>query len=54
MAVVVFLRGVNVGGHKRFRPTVLAAQLRRFDVVNIGSTGTFAVVYPIDVADLCS
>lgn len=43
MALVVFLRGVNVGGHKAFRPSVLAKQLARYDVVNIGAAGTFVV-----------
>ncbi len=43
MALVVFLRGVNVGGHKTFRPSVLTNQLRRFDVVNVGAAGTFVV-----------
>jgi hypothetical protein len=26
VALVVFLRGVNIGGHKTFRPAALAAQ----------------------------
>lgn len=43
MALVVFLRGMNVGGHRRFRPSLLAAELSRYDVVNIGATGTFIV-----------
>ena len=43
MALVVFLKGVNVGGHRRFRPSVLAKQLQRFDVVSIGAAGTFVV-----------
>src|SRR3954470_8150970 len=43
MALVVFLRGLNVGGHRRFRPAVLAEQLRDLDVVNIGAAGTFVV-----------
>jgi len=43
MALVVFLRGVNVGGHRRFRPSLLATQLERYDVVNIGAAGTFVV-----------
>lgn len=43
MALVVFLRGCNVGGHRTFRPTVLAEQLKRYDVVNIGAAGTFVV-----------
>jgi uncharacterized protein (DUF1697 family) len=41
MALVVFLRGVNVGGHKTFRPSQLAEQLKKFDAVNIGAAGTF-------------
>lgn len=43
MALVVFLRGVNVGGHKTFRPSELAKELSQFDVVNIGAAGTFVV-----------
>jgi uncharacterized protein (DUF1697 family) len=43
MALVVFLRGVNVGGHKSFRPSALAAELGELDVVNIGAAGTFVV-----------
>lgn len=46
MALVVFLRGVNVGGHRRFRPSVLARALRRYDVVNVGAAGTFVVRKP--------
>ena len=46
MALVVFLRGVNVGGHRRFRPSELAGALRRFDVVNVGAAGTFVVRRP--------
>lgn len=43
MPVVVLLRGVNVGGHRTFRPSILARQLRQFDVVNVGAAGTFVV-----------
>jgi uncharacterized protein (DUF1697 family) len=43
MALVVFLRGVNVGGHKTFRPSALAGDLTEFGVVNIGAAGTFVV-----------
>jgi uncharacterized protein (DUF1697 family) len=50
MALVVFLRGVNVGGHRTFRPSVLAAQLKKFDVVNIGAAGTFVVRKPVSRA----
>lgn len=43
MALVVFLRGVNVGGHKAFQPSALARDLADFDVVNLGAAGTFVV-----------
>lgn len=46
MALVVFLRGVNVGGHRTFRPSVLAQSLSAFDVVNVGAAGTFVVRKP--------
>ena len=46
MAIVVFLRGVNVGGHKTFRPSVLASELSDYDVVNVGAAGTFVVRKP--------
>ena len=45
-ALVVFLRGVNVGGHRTFRPSILAKELSRYDVVNIGAAGTFVVRKP--------
>jgi uncharacterized protein (DUF1697 family) len=45
-ALVVFLRGVNVGGHRTFRPSILARSLSRYDVVNIGAAGTFVVRKP--------
>jgi uncharacterized protein (DUF1697 family) len=43
MALVVFLRGVNVGGHRTFQPAALAKELAAFEVVNIGAAGTFVV-----------
>lgn len=46
MPLVVFLRGVNVGGHRTFRPSILAQKLSEFDVVNIGAAGTFVVRKP--------
>jgi uncharacterized protein (DUF1697 family) len=46
MALVVFLRGVNVGGHRTFRPSVLAGELCAYDVVNVGAAGTFVVRKP--------
>jgi len=36
MALVVFLRGVNVGGHRTFRPSILARELSDYEVVNVG------------------
>jgi len=46
MALVVFLRGVNVGGHRRFRPSILARELGDYDVINVGAAGTFVVRKP--------
>ena len=46
MALVVFLRGVNVGGHRTFRPSVLARELSPYGVVNVGAAGTFVVRKP--------
>ena len=43
MALVVLLRGVNVGGHRTFRPSALVRELAELDVVNIGAAGTFVV-----------
>ena len=52
MALVVLLRGVNVGGHKTFRPTILAEQLKHLGAVNIGAAGTFVVRQPVTRAQL--
>ena len=46
MALVVFLRGVNVGGHRTFRPSLLAKELSDYGVVNVGAAGTFVVRKP--------
>ena len=46
MALVAFLRGVNVGGHRTFRPSVLARELSDYGVVNVGAAGTFVVRKP--------
>jgi len=43
MRRVVFLRAVNVGGANLCRPALLAKQLSKFGVVNIGAVGTFVV-----------
>ena len=42
----MFLRGVNVGGHRTFRPSILAQQLSGYDVLNVGAAGTFVVRKP--------
>ncbi len=47
MALVVLLRGVNVGGHRTFRPTALATQLKHLDAVSIGAAGTFVIRRPV-------
>ena len=52
MALVVLLRGVNVGGHRTFRPTTLVEQLKHLDVVNIGAAGTFVIRRPVTQAQL--
>ena len=43
---MVFLRGVNVGGHRKFRPSVLAQELSDYDVLNVGAAGTLIVRKP--------
>jgi uncharacterized protein (DUF1697 family) len=43
VASVVFLRAVNVGGANRCQPALIAKQLSKFGVVNIGAVGTFVV-----------
>ena len=52
MALVVLLRGVNVGGHRTFRPTTLTEQLKHLDAVNIGAAGTFVIRQPVTRAQL--
>src|ERR1700675_5160544 len=43
MPSVVFLRAVNVGGTNRCQPALIAKQLAKFGIVNIGAVGTFVV-----------
>ena len=43
MRWVVFLRAVNVGGANRCQPALIARELAKFGVVNIGAVGTFVV-----------
>ena len=52
MALVVLLRGVNVGGQRTFRPTARARQLKHLDAVNIGAAGTFVIRRPVRPAQL--
>jgi len=41
MAWVVFLRGANVGGARRFLPSAFAKELPELGLVNLGAAGTF-------------
>jgi uncharacterized protein (DUF1697 family) len=43
VASVVFLRAVNVGSANRCQPALIAKQLSKFGVINIGAVGTFVV-----------
>ena len=52
MAFVVFVRGINVGGHRRFRPSLLANTLQQYGVINIGAAGTFVVLKQISQSRL--
>ena len=47
MALVVLLRGVNVGGHRTFRPTRLAVALKHLGAINIGAAGTLVIRHPM-------
>ncbi len=46
MALVVFFRGINVGGHRSFRPSMLAKELSIYDAVNVGAAGTLVIRKP--------
>jgi uncharacterized protein (DUF1697 family) len=52
MASVVFLRAVNVGGTNRCQPALIAKQLAKFGVVNIGAVGTFVVCEDVSESTL--
>lgn len=54
MALVAFLRGVNVGGHNTFQPRALASRLKAFDVASVGAAGTFVVRGTVPAARLRS
>lgn len=47
MALVVLIKGANVGGHRTFRPSILAKEWSRFDVVNVGAAGTLIFRKPL-------
>ena len=47
MKWVAFLRAVNVGGANRCQPALIAKQLSKFGLVNIGTVGTFVVRKPV-------
>jgi uncharacterized protein (DUF1697 family) len=46
MALIVFFRGINVGGHRAFRPSLLAKELASYDAVNVGAAGTLVIRKP--------
>src|SRR5579871_3034920 len=46
VALIVFFRGINVGGHRAFRPSVLAKELGGYDAVNVGAAGTLVIRKP--------
>lgn len=49
---MVLLKGINVGGYRNFRPSLLAKDLARFDVVSVGAAGTFVVRKKVSDAHL--
>jgi uncharacterized protein (DUF1697 family) len=54
MALVTFLRGINVGGYRKFRPSILADEMQDFGVVNIGAAGTFVITKTVSQTDVRS
>ncbi len=52
MAHVVLLKGINVGGHRSFRPSELAKSLKKYDVVNVGAAGTLVARQRVSRRDL--
>lgn len=43
MSSVVFMKAVNVGGHKTFQPSAVARRLAHLGAINVGAAGTFVV-----------
>ncbi|MCB2153454.1 DUF1697 domain-containing protein [bacterium] len=54
MASIVFLRGVNVGGKKSFRPSQLTKELSHLEMTSIGAAGTYVVRSRLAAAKLRS
>jgi uncharacterized protein (DUF1697 family) len=52
MALVALLRGINVGGHRTFRPSMLARELTHLGAVNIGAAGTLVIRQPVTRTEL--
>ncbi len=52
VALVVLIRGINVGGHKTFRPKTLVESLKHLDPVNIGAAGTLVIRRSVPQAEL--
>lgn len=52
MALVVLLKGVNVGGHRTLRPSTVAIRLKQFDAINVGAAGTFVIRGRVSAARL--
>jgi uncharacterized protein (DUF1697 family) len=46
------LRGVNVGGHRTFRPAKLAEELQHLGAINIGAAGTLVIRRPVSQTQL--
>ena len=49
---MVLIKGINVGGHRTFRPSTLARELSKYGIINVGAAGTFIVLKPISEAKL--
>jgi len=52
MSWVILLRGVNVGGARKFLPSALAKDLAEFEVENLGAAGTFVAHAEVSEARL--
>ena len=43
MSLVVFMRAVNVGGHKVFRPSAFVDEIAHLNSINVGAAGTIVI-----------